>query len=149
MKVNLSLLNHSVEDIEFNELFKNHEQTILYFYPKDGTPWCTIEAKDFSDNYAIFRKHNIWVYWVSKDSDSSHCNFISKHGLSIPLISDSELILHKQYDALWEKNLYGKMVTWTIRSTFLLDKKWNIIKERKNVKADNHVQNIISILWIK
>ena len=101
MKVNLSLLNHSVEDIEFNELFKNHEQTILYFYPKDGTPWCTIEAKDFSDNYAIFRKHNIWV------------------------------------------------VTWTIRSTFLLDKKWNIIKERKNVKADNHVQNIISILWIK
>ena len=149
MKVRLSLLNQNIEDIEFNQLFKNHEQTFIYFYPEDDTPWCTIEAKDFSENYVIFRKYNIWVYGISKDSDHSHCNFITKHGLSIPLISDPELLLHKQYNALWERNLDGKKITWTIRSTFLLDKKWNIIKERKNVKAETHVHNIISVLWLK
>ncbi len=149
MKVRLSLLNQNIEDIEFNELFKNHEQTIIYFYPEDGTPWCTIEAKDFSENYAIFRKYNIWVYGISKDSDNSHCNFITKHGLSIPLISDPDLLLHKKYNALSEKNVYGGMATWTIRCTFLLDKKWNIIKERNNVQPGNHVQNIISTLWLE
>ena len=76
---------------------KNHNQTIVYFYPKDDTPGCTIEAKDFSTYYDIFLKHDIGIVGISRDTEASHCDFIEKHGLTIPLISDTDLILHKQF----------------------------------------------------
>jgi len=76
---------------------KEHKQTILYFYPKDDTPGCTIEAKDFSTHYQTFLKHDIGIIGVSRDSYESHCKFIEKYGLTIPLITDNDLILHKQF----------------------------------------------------
>jgi peroxiredoxin Q/BCP len=109
MKVNISLLNHDPQEVEFNELLKKNKKTIIYFYPKDDTPGCTIEAKDFSNEYGTFIKHGIGIYGVSKDTDGAHCNFISKHSLSIPLISDPELILHKKFGARGEKSNYGKL----------------------------------------
>ena len=148
MNVYISLLNHEPQAVEFNELLKKNKKTIIYFYPKDDTPGCTIEAKDFSDEYAAFLKQGIGIYGVSKDVDVSHCNFISKHNLSIPLISDPDLILHKKFGARGEKNTYGKISQWTIRSTFLLDQEGKILKSRTNVKATGHVAKIMKELEI-
>jgi peroxiredoxin Q/BCP len=127
---------------------KKYKQTIVYFYPKDNTPGCTIEAHDFSKHKELFNKNSIWVVWVSKDSESSHQKFIEKQCLTIDLISDEDLNLHKQFDVRWEKNMYGKIVHWTIRSTFLLDHSWKILKEWRNVKAAGHVEKIINELKI-
>lgn len=149
MNVAISLLNHDPQTVEFNELLKKNKKTIIYFYPKDNTPGCTTEAKDFSDEYIVFLKQGIWIYGISKDTDGSHCNFISKHNLSIPLISDPELVLHKKFWARWEKNNYGKIYEWTIRSTFLLDQNGDILKAWKNVKATGHVEKIMKELEIK
>ena len=93
----------------FSEILKTHKQTIFYFYPKDNTPCYTIEAKDFSTHLKTFLKNNIQVIGLSKDSEKSHCGFIEKQELTIPLISDPELILHKQFGTRGEKNMYGKI----------------------------------------
>ncbi|MEI6773290.1 MAG: peroxiredoxin [bacterium] len=89
---------------------KKHKQTIVYFYPKDDTPGCTIEAKDFNIHKEVFNKNDIGIVGISKDSEASHCKFIEKHHLSIDLIADEDLSLHKKFGARGEKNMYGKIV---------------------------------------
>ncbi len=135
------------KDVSFESIYKNYPKTIIYFYPKDNTPGCTIEAKDFSMNLKLFLENNIQVIGISKDSEKSHCEFIRKQGITIPLLSDPELILHKQFGTRGEKNNYGKISMWTIRSTFLLDQSGKIIKERRNVKATGHVEKVIKELF--
>ena len=82
------------------ELFlKKHEKTIVYFYPKDNTPGCTIEAHDFSTYKDIFNKNGIGIVGISKDSEKSHSNFIEKQCLTIDLVSDEDLTLHKKFGA--------------------------------------------------
>ncbi len=134
-------------DILKNYLGK-YTQTIVYFYPKDDTPGCTIEAKDFSSYKKLFNKNWIWIVGISKDSEKSHCNFIEKENLTIDLIADEDLVLHKKFGVWWEKNMYWKKILWVIRSTFLLDGNWKILKERKNVQATGHVEKIIKELNI-
>jgi len=128
------------------ELLSFDKKTILYFYPKDNTPWCTIENKDFSFLKDKFAKIWIFVIWVSKDEISSHKDFIKSQNLKVDLISDPELVLHKYFWAYWEKNNYWKIVTWVIRSTFLLDIEGNVLKSWKNVKATNHAQKVLKEL---
>lgn len=130
-----------------SELLKKSKQTILYFYPRDNTPGCSLEARDFSTHLKTFMDNNIQVVGVSKDSEKSHCSFIEKQWLTIPLISDPELLLHKKFGARGEKNNYGKKSMWTIRSTFLLDQSSKIIKERRNVKATGHVEKLIKEIF--
>lgn len=139
-------LNWEISDIELKDLFKKSEKTILYFYPKDNTPWCSLEAKDFSCLNQEFEKLWIQIIGVSKDSIESHSKFISNLSLWINLISDPELVLHKEYWVYWEKNNYWKIVMWVIRSTFLIDSDWNIIKEWRNVKATWHAEKILKEL---
>jgi thioredoxin-dependent peroxiredoxin len=83
--------------ITLSELLNKSKQTILYFYPKDNTPGCSLEARDFSVQLKTFLEKGIQIIGVSKDSEKSHCGFIEKQELTIPLISDPELILHKQF----------------------------------------------------
>lgn len=128
------------------ELLGFGKKTILYFYPKDSTPGCTLENKDFSCLKDEFAKIWIVVIWVSKDSISSHRDFIKSEDLKVDLISDPDLVLHKFFWAYWEKNNYWKIVQGTIRSTFLLDSEWNILKSWKNVKATNHAQKVLKEL---
>lgn len=126
------------------EKIKNKDKhMILYFYPKDNTPGCTIEAKDFSCLLNEFSSLWCCVVWVSKDSEKSHNNFVEKQELKITLLSDPELILHTKFNVIGEKKNYGKVYQWVIRSTFLLDKDLNIIKEWRNVKAKNHAQKVL------
>ena len=85
----------------------------------------------------------VTVIWVSKDSIDSHKKFIEKQNLEIDLISDPDLVLHKELWVYWEKNNYGKKVMWVIRSTFLVDKDWEILKEWRNVKATGHAERLL------
>ena len=132
-----------VTESSLKEIFSLSEKTLLFFYPKDNTPWCTTENKDFS--CLVWEYKMLWInlVWVSKDSVESHKKFISDHNLGIDLISDTDLELHKNLGAYWEKNNYGKIVTWVIRSTFLFDVNWNILQQWKNVRAKWHAQKVL------
>ena len=117
--------------------------TILYFYPKDNTPGCSLEARTFSSLLPEFEQRGVQIIGVSRDSSASHCSFISKQALTIGLITDAELTLHRQFAARGEKKNYGKIYEGTIRSTFLLDSKGQILKERRNVKATGHAERVL------
>lgn len=124
------------------ELLSLKEQTILYFYPKDNTPWCSVEARDFTCMKQDFEALGFQIIGVSKDSIKSHEKFVQAKELDIILISDPDLLIHNAFWAYWEKKMCGKTCMGTIRSTFLLDKKGNILKEWKWVKAKGHVEKV-------
>ena len=149
MKLNLEnkykALAYTWQEWEFTlkELLSFSDKTILYFYPKDDTPGCTIENKDFSSLKEQYKKLWVSVIWVSKDSIDSHKKFIKKQNLEVDLISDPDLVLHKELWVYWEKNNYWKMVMWVIRSTFLVDSNWEVLKEWRNVKATWHAERLL------
>lgn len=136
----------SVVSTTLPETLSRSSYTLLYFYPKNDTPGCTLEAQDFTKLQAEFAKKWIQIVWVSKDDSDSHCKFVAKYELSPSYISDPDLLLHKKYGAWWEKNNYGKIVTWVIRSTFLLDSDWQELHSWKNVKATWHAQRVLD--WV-
>ena len=119
------------------------DTTLLYFYPKDNTPGCTVENKDFSCLKWAFEKKWITLVWVSKDSGDSHKKFIQDHNLQIDLISDPDLHLHKALGAYGEKNNYGKIIQGVIRSTFLVNRAWEVLKAWKNIRAKWHAEKIL------
>lgn len=125
-----------------------HKYLVLYFYPKDNTPGCTLEAKDFSCMKQEFLDLGVLILGVSKDSEQSHNNFIEKQDLKITLVSDEDLSLHKLFGVWWEKKNYGKTYLWVIRSTFLLDQSGTIVKEWRNVRAKGHVQRVLDFIKI-
>lgn len=135
--------NDEVLELSLREVFSQSEKTLLYFYPKDNTPGCTIENKDFSCMRQEFKDFWIRLVGVSKDSVDSHKKFIQKQDLEIDLISDSDLVLHKELGAFGEKNNYGKIVQGVIRSTFLFDRNWNILQEWRNVRAKWHAAKVL------
>lgn len=132
-----------VANMDLKTLLSFSDKTILYFYPKDNTPGCTIENKDFSCMIQEFKDAWITVIWVSKDSVESHQKFIEKQELKVDLISDPELILHKELGAYGEKNNYGKIVQGVIRSTFLINKDGEILEEWRNIRAKGHAERIL------
>src|SRR5687767_12659255 len=93
---------------------------VVYFYPRDDTPGCTVEAIDFTKSRKKFESGGATVVGISKDSVASHCKFRDKHGLSVRLLSDPDLKVHKAFGAWGEKTMYGKKVEGVIRSTFLV-----------------------------
>ncbi|MDD2870937.1 MAG: peroxiredoxin [Candidatus Gracilibacteria bacterium] len=138
-------LAYTGEEGEFTlkDLLSFGEKTILYFYPKDNTPGCTLENKDFSFMKAQFKEKGVSVIGVSKDSIDSHKKFIEKQDLEVDLISDLDLVLHKELGVYGEKNNYGKIVMGVIRSTFLVDKNGEVLKEWRNIKATGHAERIL------
>lgn len=139
------VVNSSWDVWEFTlwKLFSFSDKTLLYFYPKDNTPGCTVENKDFSCMISHYSELWITLVWVSKDSVESHQKFISGQELWVDLISDPDLLLHKELWAYGEKNNYGKIVTGVIRSTFLFNKKWELLQEWKNVRAKWHAAKVL------
>jgi thioredoxin-dependent peroxiredoxin len=118
---------------------------ILYFYPKDETPGCTMEACDFRDNFSRLTGR-AQVVGVSPDSVASHYKFKENHGLNFPLLGDPEKNVLKLYDAYGEKTLYGKITTGVLRSSYLIDSQGQVKKKRLNVKAKGHVDEILQYL---
>ncbi len=107
--------------ILLQEILPKSPRTLLYFYPKDNTPGCTLEAQDFTRLKNDFAKLGIQIIGVSKDSEASHEKFTSSCHLGIELISDTDGSLHEEFGVIGEKKNYGKVYIGVIRSTFLLD----------------------------
>jgi peroxiredoxin Q/BCP len=117
---------------------------VLYFYPKDDTPGCTLEGKDFRDQYAKFAKLKVRILGVSRDTLASHAKFQGKYELPFELISDAGEKLCKQFDVIKEKNMYGKKVLGIERSTFLVDGDGLLRKEWRKVRVDGHVAEVLA-----
>ncbi|HCK75959.1 MAG TPA: peroxiredoxin [Gammaproteobacteria bacterium] len=119
---------------------------ILYFYPEDDTPGCTIEARDFTSDLKALTKLGATVIGCSPDSVESHRKFINKYKLRISLLSDPSHKMMSRYDAWGEKNMYGKISQGVIRSTVLIDPKGKVVKHWRRVKAKGHAQAVQKFL---
>jgi peroxiredoxin Q/BCP len=129
------------------ELKKNKNKfLIIYFYPRDNTPGCTDEAKDFSKLYKEFKKLNCEIIGISKDSIESHKKFISKFKIPFQLLSDEKIIVLKKYGAWGEKSMYGKKFMGIKRTTVLINPKGKITKIWSNVKVKDHAKEVLNCL---
>ena len=144
-KYDILLSNSEEKNLSLKDILGD-KKTILYFYPKDNTPGCTVENKDFTYLKSSFEEKWYKLVWVSKDSISSHIKFTWKQELNVDLISDPELILHKELWAYWEKNNYWKIVMWVIRSTFIINSGWELEKEYRNIRAKWHAERLLKEL---
>ena len=129
------------------ELKKNKNKfLVIYFYPRDNTPGCTNEAKDFSKLYKEFKKLNCEIVGISKDSIESHRKFIGKFKIPFHLLSDEKIIALKKYGAWGEKSMYGKKFMGIKRTTVLINPKGKIIKIWNNVKVKDHAKEVLNCL---
>ncbi len=136
-----SLKSHRGEKIQLSDFHGKY--VVLYFYPKDDTPGCTIEAKEFRDLSQKFESKNAVVLGVSPDSLESHCAFADKYSLGFHLLSDENHEIAERYDAWGEKNMYGKITYGIIRSTFLIGPDGKIVKVWKKVNPEGHAQKVL------
>jgi thioredoxin-dependent peroxiredoxin len=117
---------------------------VLYFYPKDDTSGCTVEAKDFSALAGEFRKMRTEVIGVSPDSVASHAKFRKKHDLDLQLASDEEKVVANAYGVWAEKSMYGRRYMGVERSTFLIDKAGRIARSWRKVKVPGHAAEVLA-----
>ncbi len=139
---------NGARDAKLGEILAASPRTLLYFYPKDNTPGCTLEAQDFTRAKATFANAGIAIVGVSLDDEKSHAKFLDSCALGIDLISDDKT-LHDELGVIGEKKNYGKVYVGVIRSTFLVDSKGEIVKEWRNVKATGHAAKIARELGIE
>jgi peroxiredoxin Q/BCP len=119
---------------------------VLYFYPRDNTPGCTVEAIDFTNLKKEFDKLGAVILGGSKDSAKSHCKFIEKQNLSITLLVDEDHALQEKYGVWRPKKFMGREFMGTVRSTFLIDPAGKIARIWDPVKAKGHAQIVLSTL---
>ena len=119
---------------------------VVYFYPKDATPGCTLEAQTFRDFYAKFRKKDCAIIGVSRDSEASHVTFREKHDLPFPLVADTDEAWCRAFDVIGEKKLYGKAHIGVIRSTFLFGADGRLFEAWRNVRVPRHVEKVLESL---
>jgi peroxiredoxin Q/BCP len=117
---------------------------VIYFYPKDNTPGCTVEGADFRDRHKQFAKLGAVIVGVSRDSLKSHEGFKAKMEFPFELISDADEALCTQFGVIKMKNMYGKKVRGIERSTFLVDAKGRLAKEWRGVKVPGHVDEVLA-----
>lgn len=122
------------------------KKVVLYFYPKDNTSGCTVEAVGFRDETDNIARHNAVIIGVSKDSVASHIKFAEKYSLPFILLSDTEKIAIEAYDVLKEKKMYGKSVIGVNRSTFVIDEDGVVVYAAYGVKAAGHAEEIAGVL---
>ena len=118
------------------------KRVIVYFYPAASTPGCTTEACDFRDNINSLKSAGYQVLGISKDGADALQKFKAEQNLNFPLLSDEDLAVHNAYGAYGEKSLYGKTVTGTLRSTFVVDEDGKVVLPLYNVKATGHVASL-------
>ena len=141
---NFKLPSSNNKNFEINKSFDQY--LVIYFYPRDNTPGCTSEAKDFTKLYKEFKKLNCEIFGISKDSVESHKKFISKFKIPFQLLSDEKITALKKYGAWGEKSMYGKKFMGIKRTTVLINPKGKIIKIWNNVKVKDHAKEVLSYL---
>lgn len=119
------------------------KNVVIYFYPKDSTPGCTTEGRDFSALHTRFKRANTVIFGISRDSIASHEKFKEKQGFKFDLISDPDEKLCKKFDVIHEKTLYGRKFMGVVRSTFLIDADGKLRQEWRKVKVAGHAEEVL------
>lgn len=119
------------------------KNVVLYFYPKDMTPGCTTQACDFRDHHESFGELNAVILGVSPDPIDRHHKFIEKHDLPFLLLADEDHQIAEQYGVWQLKKNFGKEYMGIVRSTFIIDKEGNLVKEWRNVRVKGHVEEAL------
>ena len=134
----------ATSNLTFSPKAYQGKKLVLYFYPKDSTPGCTVEAGEFRDHIDAFNQANALVVGVSLDNLRSHENFRQKLGLPFELVADTEEKLCTIFNVIKMKNMYGKQVRGVDRSTFLFDSKGILQKEWRGIKVTGHVAEVLT-----
>lgn len=137
----ISLKNHEGKEVCLKDFLG--QWLLLYFYPKDDTPGCSLQARDFSSNIEFFKNYNIRVVGVSPDDVESHKKFFQKYALNISLLSDPKKLLIQAFSAWGIKKNYGKEYEGLIRSSFLINPEGVLVCEWRNVRAKGHVEKLM------
>lgn len=116
---------------------------VIYFYPKDSTPGCTTEGRDFNALHTKFKRQDTIILGVSRDSIASHEKFREKQGFKFDLLSDPDEALCKKFDVIHEKTLYGRKFMGVVRSTFLIDADGKLRREWRGVKVKGHAEEVL------
>ena len=132
------------ENQKLNDLLGKY--VVIYFYPKDDTPGCTIETNDFNKLLPKFKKLNCEIFGISKDTIKSHDKFREKFKIKFDLLSDEEIKVLKKYKVWGKKKFMGREFMGIIRSTILIDKKGKVIKVWDNVKVKDHAKEVLETL---
>jgi len=119
---------------------------LLYFYPKDSTPGCTLEGQSFRDHIEKFHTLNTIILGISRDTLRSHENFKCKQAFPFDLLADENEVLCQLFDVIKMKNMYGKQVRGIERSTFLINQEGILVKEWRKVKVKGHTEEILAYL---
>ena len=136
------LPNSEMEDVDLAQ-FQGKNNVILFFYPRDDTPVCTLEATDFSDHEDEFLRHSCVVMGISRDECLKHAEFRDKHGISVPLLSDTDGAVCKRYGVWQMKEMDGVRKHGIVRSTFVIDKQGVIRLMYSGINAKGHVQEVL------
>jgi peroxiredoxin Q/BCP len=126
--------------------FKGAYNVVLYFYPKDDTPGCTVEANEFTALVSEFSAADTVVLGVSKDSGAKHLKFITKHELKVELLADTSGEVCEKYGVWGERQFMGKTYMGIARSTFVIDKKGTLVEVNYKVKAKGHAQQMLDLV---
>lgn len=122
------------------------KNVLIYFYPKDNTPGCTLEGQNFRDNIDKFEAHNTVIFGVSKDSLRAHENFKAKQCFPFELLSDSDEAVCQLFGVMQLKKNYGREYMGILRSTFLIDTEGKLVREWRNVKVKQHLDEVLEAL---
>lgn len=143
-KYNFTLKETDGKEISLDDY--NGQNIVLYFYPKDNTPGWKNQATGFKDLYDQFKELNTVILGVSRDSLKSHAKFRDKYDLPFLLLSDDEGEVHKLFDVIQPKKLYGKEYLGVERSTFIFDKNGELVKEMRKVKANDNAKEVLQFI---
>jgi peroxiredoxin Q/BCP len=122
------------------------DYTVLYFYPKDDTPGCTLEAKEFTASLKDFKSRNVEVVGISGGSDKTKASFCKKYSLKVPLVSDTNYKVAKSYGAYGKKNFMGRSYQGIFRKTFLVDRNGKIARIFDSVKPEGHAEEVLAAI---
>lgn len=126
--------------------YRGKKNVVIYFYPKDDTPGCTVEACGFRDSIKVFEKQDAVVLGVSADNVSSHEKFIKKFDLPFVLLSDTAKKMCEDYGVMAEKSMYGRKYIGIARTTFVINKEGRIAQVFENVKPPGHPDEVAAVL---
>lgn len=143
-KYNFTLKETDGEDISLED-FKG-KNVVIYFYPKDNTSGCTTEAVEFRDLHDEFKKLDTVILGISRDSLKSHAKFREKQDLPFLLLSDEDEEVHKLFDVMKPKKMYGREYIGVERSTFVFNKEGELVKEYRNIRAKGHAAKVLEFI---